>query len=157
MNQPSAMKTGLSRTADLEQAEATLRQVAALPAPAGLEARVHAVLESGARRGKVLPWPVAAHGGGASNWLRGAAAAAIVAVIVGGSWGIYARVQPGEPSRAVALPRVNATGGFANAGAMRTPQTLAAPAVSAQPKPAQTNAAAPKPVVPVKKRTTAAR
>jgi len=157
MNQPSAMKTELSRAADLELAEATLRRVAALPAPAGLEARVHAALEKAPRHAKVLPWPVAAHGGGTPNWLRGAAAAAIVAVIAGGSWGIYARVQPGEPSRAVTLPRVNATGGFANAGAMRTPQTLSAPAVNAQPKPAQTNAATPKPVAPVKKHTTAVR
>lgn len=156
MKLPIAMKTELS-CAELEQAEATLRRMATLPAPAGLEARVHAALETAPRRGKVLPWRAAAQGGAAPRWLRGAAAAAIFAVIAGGSWGIYARVRPGEPSRAVALPRVNASGGFANAGAMRTPQTLAAPAASTQPKPAQTNAAAPKQAAPAKKHAATAR
>lgn len=143
MKLPTAMMTELSC------AEETLREVAALPAPAGLEARVHARLETAPRRGKVLPWRTA-QGGAAPRWLRGAAAAAIVTVIAGGSWGVYSRVQPGETPRAVAMPRVT-SGGFANAGAMRTPQTLAAPAASVQPRPAQMNAVAPKPAAAAKK------
>jgi hypothetical protein len=60
--------------------------------------------------------------------MRGAAAAAIVLVVAGGGWGIYTRVQSGQPARELALPaQVGLSTGFANAGAMRTPETLTAP------------------------------
>ncbi len=151
MNQPIAIKTELSRTVALQQVEATLRQVAELPAPAGLEMRLHAALEAAPRRGKVLAWP-APQGSPTRNWMRGAAAAAIVTAIVGGSWGVYSRVQPGEAPRAVVLPRVTTTAGFSNAGAMRTPQTLTQPPAAA-PKPVQpqADASAPKPAASAKK------
>ncbi|MDR3741456.1 MAG: hypothetical protein P4L40_20760 [Terracidiphilus sp.] len=129
MTQPTTMQTSLS------QAEETLRLLAALPAPEGLEARVHAVLKSAPEKGKLLAWPSA--GGPLRNWMRGAAAAAIVGVIAGGCWGVYSRVQPAETPRVVEMPRVTGSGSFSNAGAMRTPQTLNAPSAP------QTNATQP--------------
>jgi hypothetical protein len=45
-----------------------------------------------------------------------------------GGWGVYSRVQPAQSPKVIAMPqRVNTPGGFSNAGAMRTPQTLNGP------------------------------
>lgn len=112
-------------------AEATLRQIAALPAPAGIEDRIHARLASAQRRktGRVLAWPAA--GGSGNAWLRSAAAAAIALVIVGGGCGVYSRVHPWEPARAIALPgQGGVQGSFGSAGAIRTPQTLNGPVLT---------------------------
>jgi hypothetical protein len=111
-------------------AEETLRLIASLPAPEGLERRVHAGLRSAPRRARILLWP--ANGlmqtGIAGNWMRGAAAAAIVLVVAGGGWGIYTRVQSAQPARELAMPaQVGPSAGFSNAGAMRTPETLTTP------------------------------
>jgi hypothetical protein len=111
-------------------AETTLRLIAALPAPAGLEDRIHARLGSAAGRankpGRMLAWP--ASSGSGSSWLRSAAAAAIAFVVVSVGWGIYSHVQPAMTGRVVPMPaRGEATGGFAGAGAIRTPQTLNGP------------------------------
>lgn len=122
MSKPIAMQTSLS------EAEATLRLLASLPAPEGLEARVRSALKTKSSVGKVIAWPVPVSP--ARGWLRGAAAAAIVGVIAGGSWGVYSRVQPGTAPHLVEVPRAVGSGGFSNAGAMRTPQTLVAPATS---------------------------
>lgn len=124
MKQPTVIQT------DLSHAEETLRLLATLPAPEGLEARVHAALKTAPAKGKILEWPSAGGAAGVQmrSWMRGAAAAAIVGVIAGGCWGVYSRVQPAEPPRVVELPRVTGSGSFSNAGAMRTPQTLNAPA-----------------------------
>src|SRR3974390_1752977 len=75
-------------------AEGTLRLIANLPAPDGLEDRVLAGLRSAPPSGSVLnsPGPVS---------LRSAGASAIVLSVLGGGWGIYSRVQPGN---AVAAP-----------------------------------------------------
>ena len=103
--------------------EATLRLIAQLPAPDGLEDRVVAGLRTAPRTARILHWPAGLRPAGA--WMRGAAAAAIVFVVAGGGWGIYTRVQPTQPARVIAMPpRVGAGGAFSNAGAMRTPQTL---------------------------------
>jgi hypothetical protein len=120
------------------EAEETLRLIASLPAPEGLEERVHAGLRAArlsaapgrvSKTARVLSWPV--HARLESNWMRSAAAAAIVFVVVGGGWGVYSRVQPAQPVRTVVLPpRVAAPGGFSSAGAMRTPQTLNGPVVT---------------------------
>ena len=110
--------------------EETLRLVARLAAPEGLEERVKAGLRAAPAQGRarVLAWPTVRRLG--SVWMRSAAAAAIAAVVVGGSWGIYSRVQPNQPSKAIATPpRVSTQGGFSSAGAMRTPQTLNGPIV----------------------------
>jgi hypothetical protein len=118
-------------------AEETLRLIASLPAPQGLEDRIHAGLRAAEHaephRARILAWPPALRPG--RNWvhgaaLRSAAAAAIVCVVAGGGWGIYARVQQHRPSSAVALPAHPAvSGGFSSAGAMRVPQTLNGPIV----------------------------
>jgi len=61
------------------EAEETLRLIARLPAPVGLEDRVHAGLRSAPRSARVLAWPAAFSPAG--GWLRAAAAAAIVFVV----------------------------------------------------------------------------
>lgn len=111
-------------------AEETLRLIARLPAPEGLEQRVQAGVQSAPRRTRVLAWPTEGlmQTGTAGSWMRGAAAAAIVLVVAGGGWGIYTRVQSGQPARELAMPaQVGPSTGFANAGAMRTPETLTMP------------------------------
>jgi hypothetical protein len=120
------------------EAEVTLRLIASLPAPEGLEdrvtvglraARLSAAPGKGSRTAHILSWP--ARPRLESNWMRSAAAAAIVFVVVGGGWGVYSRVQPAQPARVIVLPpRVAAPGGFSSAGAMRTPQTLNGPVVT---------------------------
>lgn len=112
--------------------EETLRLIAGLPAPDGLEDRVHAALHAAPRRGRVLAWPTAVHPD--NGWMRAVAAAAIVFVVAGGGWGVYTRVQQGHPGKVsapvIVMPaRLPAAGGFSGAGAMRTPQTLPGPIV----------------------------
>lgn len=116
--------------------EQTLRLLATIPVPQGLAERVQAGLRSTPRQKRVLAWPAAFKPD--SNWMRAAAAAAIVTVVGGGGWGVYSRVQPASPSRAIVMPsHLAAPGGFSNAGAMRTPQTLNGPQVT-QPVPVAT-------------------
>jgi len=107
------------------EADATLRLIAKLPAPEGLEERVHAALRSEPRRARVLAWP--GKFGTEHHWARGAAAAAIAFVVVGGGWGVYSRVQP---NKVVAMPRVTNQGGFSGANAVRVPQTLDGPVIA---------------------------
>jgi hypothetical protein len=118
-------------------AEETLRLIARLSAPEGLEERVQAGLRAATStaslRARILRWPEALRVENAwmQNLARAAAAAAIVAVVVGGGWGISSRVQPNQPSSAIAVPpHGNSQGGFSSAGAMRTPQTLNGPVVA---------------------------
>ncbi|HTW60568.1 MAG TPA: hypothetical protein VMD55_02100 [Terracidiphilus sp.] len=113
-------------------AEETLRLIAGLPAPQGLEERVHRALgqahalRKASRPGRLLGWP--APPGTGMEWMRTAAAAAIAFVIAGGSWGVYRQVQPRQTGNGILLaPHGANTGGFAGAGAMRTPQTLNGP------------------------------
>jgi hypothetical protein len=114
----------------------TLRLIASLPVPAGLEDRIVVGLRSSRRMqphgARILAWPLRpgrawAH----SAALRTAAAAAIVLAVAGGGWGVYSYVQSNQP-RAVAQPPRPAvsSGGFSNAGAMRTPQTLNGPVLT---------------------------
>ena len=109
--------------------EDTLRLIANLPAPAGLEDRIHAGLLAHAhsRRSasRVLAWPATSTAGRA--WMRSAAAAAIVFVVAGGGWGVYSRVQQPQAAKVIVMPHVSAPGEFTNAGAMRTPKTLNGP------------------------------
>jgi hypothetical protein len=108
-------------------AEETLRLIAKLPAPDGLEDRVHAALNAMPRRSRVLAWPRALRA--ESGWMRGAAAAAIVFVVAGGGWGVYTHVEQNQPARVIVMPaRMPIAGGFSGAGAMRTPVTLPGPA-----------------------------
>ncbi len=125
--------------------EETLRLIASLPAPDGLEERVHAALravpdpqqqaliDEGSRRGRVLAWPSTLHG--QSGWMRTAAAAAIVFVVVGGGWGIYSHVERGQAARVVVMPPHVPASGFSSAGAMRTPETVPGPVLTHPSKP----------------------
>jgi hypothetical protein len=118
-------------------AEATLRLIAKLAAPDGLEDRVHAKLIAAPRHGRVLAWPGAVVPTG--GWLRAVAAAAIVCVIAGGGWGVYSRVQPGQSTQPVtgthmASPGTGQSAGqgqFSTGDAVRRPQTLNGPAAPA--------------------------
>ena len=117
--------------------EETLRLIARLSVPEGLEERVQAGLRTAAKsslhRAWILRWPVALRLDTAwmQNLGRAAAAAAIVAVVVGGGWGVSSRFQPAQSSSAVVVPpHVSSQGGFSSAGAMRTPQTLNGPVVA---------------------------
>jgi hypothetical protein len=115
--------------------EATLRLIAGLPAPAGLEERVHKALGEAPRGGRVLAWPARFRARAAleSNWVRATAAAAIVFVVVGGGWGVYSRVQPGLAGKVIVMPaREPSSGGFGGAGAVRTPATIPGPKVREQ-------------------------
>ena len=134
-------------------AEETLRVVAGLPAPAGLEDRMRAAIHlarnenfqrqenssgpngpgpnvyGNVRRGRVLAWPSALKP--QAGWMRTAAAAAIVFVVAGGGWGVYTRVEQNRPAKILVMPpRIGAPGGFAGASAVRTPQTLTRPTVN---------------------------
>jgi hypothetical protein len=125
----------------------TLRLIASLPAPAGLENRVHAALRAAENRGpqlqvaapgaarqaRILAWPRRLNQ--QKGWMRTAAAAAIVFVVVGGGWGVYTRVEHNQPAKVIVMPaRMPVVGGFSSAGAMRTPQTLPGPMAPQQQK-----------------------
>lgn len=114
------------------EADATLRLIASLPAPEGLAERVRGGLHAGTLRegARVLNWPMTARAG--IVWLRGAAAAAIVCVVAGGAWWISAKA-PAAGGSAVAVPvHVRQAGGFSNASAMHTPDTLNGPVLKKQ-------------------------
>jgi hypothetical protein len=112
-----------------DSGEETLRLVAHLPAPAGLEDRVQRALRSAPHSAQVLAWPKAIRP--QSGWMRTAAAATIVFVVAGGGWGVYTRVQQNQPAKVIMMPpRIGAPGGFAGAGAVRTPDTLTGPTVN---------------------------
>ncbi|MGB8028156.1 MAG: hypothetical protein WCF30_00705 [Terracidiphilus sp.] len=133
-------------------AEETLRLIASLPAPAGLEERVQSALDAAPRRGRVLAWPRTLRP--ESGWMRSAAAAAIVFVVAGGGWGVYTRVEQNQPAKVIVMPaRIPAIGGFGGAGAIRTPQTLPGPKAPIKVSPVTSPApprTAKKPVAPHK-------
>ena len=130
MNQTTHNSTGSG------SAEETLRLIASLPAPEGLEERVHAALLRDPHRGRVLAWPTPHRP--VSAWMRTAAAAAIVFVVAGGGWSVYLHVDRGESAKTIVVPRVPISGGFSSAGAIRTPQTLNGPMVT-HPAPGRTS------------------
>ncbi len=152
---------------DSAPVEQTLRWLANLPAPAGLEERVLAKLEAAPRPARFQVWPLLAWPCLAwprlagprfsrsrsfpleNSWLRSAAAAAIVAAVVGGGWAIQAHIQPAPSTQAVAAPSAHTVPnrGFSTASAMRTPQTLVGPLVRPSPTPAAPNPVAVVPTV----------
>jgi hypothetical protein len=106
--------------------DATLRLIASVQAPEGLEDRVHAKLHTAPREPRILEWPARARM--ENTWMRSAAAAAIAFIVVGGGWGVYSRVQP---AKVIAMPpRISAPGSFSSGGAMRTPQTITGPVLT---------------------------
>jgi hypothetical protein len=129
---PASTANPINIARQQDTAEATLRLIARLPAPSGLEDRVYAALAAHPRSARILSFP-APHRP-ASEWMRAAAAAAIVFVVAGGGWGIYTHVQPAQAGKAAimphpAMPHTAQGSGFSNAGAMRTPQLINGPVV----------------------------
>jgi hypothetical protein len=119
--------------------EETLRLIARVSVPEGLEERVQAGLRTTSPKARILRWPEALRleNPWIQNLARAAAAAAIVAVVVGGGWSVSSRYQSSQPTSAIAVPQRGAgqtgqigQGGFSSAGAMRTPQTLNGPVVA---------------------------
>jgi hypothetical protein len=109
--------------------DSTLRMIARIPAPEGLEERVLTGVLRASRKGRVLAWPAALRP--ESAWMRTAAAAAIVFVVAGGGWGVYSRVEQPQPAKVIVMPpRVAAPGGFSTAEARRRPQTLDGPVLA---------------------------
>jgi hypothetical protein len=105
----------------------TLRLLAKVAVPAGLEDRMFAGTMAAPRGRRVLEWPRLFYG---RDWVRGIAAAAIVLAVGGGGWGIYAHVEPNAPAQMTAAPRrILAPGGFSSAEVIRRPQTLNGPMV----------------------------
>ena len=138
-NPHNAMNSGSDADSGPDSGEDTLRLIAGLPAPAGLEERVHEALRAAPHelrsRGRVLAWPArfSAKTALESNWMRAAAAAAIVFVVVGGGWGVYRRVQPGPAGKVIVMPQpVPSSGGLSGAGAIRTPETIPGPKLKEQ-------------------------
>jgi len=133
MNSPTMNVFASNAASGAGEAEKTLRIIASLPAPEGLEDRVNAALQRAPRGARVLPWPTRLRTGRGwvhSGLARSAAAAAIVFVVAGGGWGVYSRVQPAQTPKVIVMPRGAAPGGFSSAGAMRTPQTLNGPVLA---------------------------
>ncbi|MFP5275886.1 MAG: hypothetical protein ACLGPM_02130 [Acidobacteriota bacterium] len=112
--------------------EATLHGITHITVPAGLEERVHAVLQAAPRQARVLAWTSPwSERSWTANWMRAAAAAAIVVVVAGGGWGVYTRVQQQNGKMIVVpAPVVPVGAGFSSAGAIRTPQTVQGPVLS---------------------------
>ena len=141
MNRDMGVNDNSESKAVLAEVDRTLRLLAKVAAPEGLEGRIHAGLRSASRNGgRVIEFPGEFPGrrAGDSPWMRTAAAAAICFVVVGGGWGVYSRVQT---ARVIAMPsHISAPGnGFSNAGAMRTPQNLNGPVIN-HPQPANAGA-----------------
>ena len=128
----------LDRSAGAIEAEETLRLIASLPAPEGIEERLKSGIQAADRQARVMSWPVQKK----ANWtqvpgMRAAAAAAIVFVVAGGGWGVYSHIRLAPVPTAVATPlggEVGAGGGgtgMSAAAARRTPKTLDGPVVVA--------------------------
>jgi len=131
---PSRIQDEFDLSAGALDEERTLRLIATLPAPEGLEERMKASLRSAPRRANVVVWPFSSAEDG--RWMqragmRAAAAAAIVLLIAGGGWEVYSHIQPAPLPAAVSAPQpLNGGGGFNAAGAKRVPQTLEGPIVA---------------------------
>ena len=135
-NPHNAMSSDSGLNSGPDSGQDTLRLIAGLPAPAGLEDRVHKALRAAPHElrggGRVLAWPASFRAKTVmeSNWMRAAAAAAIVFVVVGGGWGVYSRVQPGQAGKVLVMPQLMpGSRGLAGSGAIRTPTTIPGPKV----------------------------
>jgi len=130
LNEDNSLNSSGQEFDQASTGEVTLRLIASLAAPEGLEERVRVALRTAPRGGRVLGWPRAD-----SSWVRTAAAAAIVMVVAGGGWGVYSHIQPWQAVKNPVIPaKVGSAGGFSNADAKRVPQTLQPPVVSSVPK-----------------------
>lgn len=128
-----------------EDLDKTLHLLAQTPVPEGFKDRLHVALRKAAaeepQRGRLLAWPKlgAAEAWSAQpqglgvRWMRLAAAVLIAAAVFASGWGVAWHQQASNAAAAPKAPLVRPlpAGGFSSAGAMRTPQTLQAPVVSA--------------------------
>jgi hypothetical protein len=122
----------LDRSAGAIEAEETLRLIAALPAPEGIEERVKAGVHAGERRTSVISWPEKKTGWTQVSALRAAAAAAIVFVVAGGGWSVYSHIRVAPAPTAIAAPQpIEGGEGMSAAAARRTPKTVDGPVVVA--------------------------
>jgi hypothetical protein len=116
------------------EAEETLRQLAALPAPEDLTDRVHARLQAA----QTAPVPR----GFWAYWLPAqrfqfAAAATLMLAVAGSTWAVYHRhPQASTATQTVQPAPASAGGGFGTAGSERVPPTLKPILVPARPTPA---------------------
>ena len=116
--------------------EDTLRLLAGLPAPAGLDERLKAGLRQSPQTGRILIWrgPLRPVGGWMhASAFRGAAAAAIVCAVAGGGWQMYSHLQMPPTAKGIAAP--SAGSGFSTAGGLRRPETLEGPVLKHAPDP----------------------
>jgi len=126
----------IDRSAGAIEAEKTLRLIATLPAPEGIEERVKAGLHSAPRQAAVIRWPLAA--GERTDWkqtsvLRAAAAAAIVMAVAGGGWEVYSHIRvAAAPAAVTSPPVISGQSGLSAAGTKRVPQTLEGPVIASQ-------------------------
>lgn len=107
-----------------ETGEETLRVIANLPVPEGLVDRVQTRLRNAPHSARILSWPLAfgPGGWGYERAVRGAAAAAIVCVVVGGGWQIYSHVQPAPSAKVLVMPTpASSSRSFSTAGSVHTP------------------------------------
>ncbi len=119
--------------AGLVDVDRSLRLVASLPAPAGIEERVKAGLRVAPIATGVIGWPLTPlrASWAEASYMRAAAAAAIVMVVAGGGWGVFARFGPAPiPAAEAVQQRIHEGGGLSPAGAMRTPKTVEGPAIA---------------------------
>ena len=122
----------LGRNAGVDDAEQSLRLIASLPAPVGIEDRVKSGLRGTPIQTGVIGWPLSSPnraGWAQVSYLRAAAAAAIVLMVAGGGWGVYAHFgQASSPAADVVPQRIDG-GSFSSAEARRTPKTVQGPTV----------------------------
>ncbi len=124
----------LDRNAGAIGAEETLRLIASLPAPQGIEDRVKSGVRAAHRQASVMSWPHPSSN--KAGWtqvagMRAGAAAAIVFVVAGGGWEVYSHIRLAPVPTAVAAPQhIGGGGGLSAAAAKRTPKTLDGPVVA---------------------------
>ena len=116
------------------EAEETLRQLAALPAPEDLTDRVHARLHAAqtapSRRGFWAYWLPAQR-------FQFAGAAALMLAVAGSTWAVYHRHPQADAAKQTVQPApASAGGGFAPAAGERVPPTLKPILVPPKPTPA---------------------
>lgn len=119
------------RNAGVVDAERTLRLIASLPAPDGIEDRVKSGLRGTPIQTGVIGWPLSPNRAGWAqiSYLRAAAAAAIVLMVAGGGWGVYAHFGQAPSPDANVVPQRIDGGGFSSAQARRTPKTVEGPTI----------------------------
>jgi hypothetical protein len=120
-----SVQNRISTTSGVSEAEATLRLIASLPVPHGLEDRIQAQLRMSPQRARILAWPAVR----TTTWLQSVAAAAIVCVVAGGGWGVYSHVQPGLAARGSMVSHEPGAGQFSTGEARRRPQTVVGPEI----------------------------